>query len=111
LENRNKIPNYEEIRKKTQSYFSNSELKKVNILSRKDTGFPLESYPGEILTEKKARINLKMLLFGIMIMGVTLTPNLLIIVSPPTAINRIQFTSPDSMISQTKPRFVCNCSR
>ena len=66
-------------------------------------GFPLEYYPEEILTEREAGINRKMFLFRVTGMGGALTPNLSVMLPPPTAINRIHFTSLDSMVSQTKP--------
>jgi|JI71714CRNA_FD_contig_121_198153_length_4545_multi_4_in_0_out_0_4 hypothetical protein len=70
----------------------------------KGRGFPLEYYPGEILTEREAGINRKMFLFRVTGMGGALTPNVSVMLPPPpTAINRIQFTSLDSMVSQTKP--------
>ena len=73
-------------------------------MSRKNRGFPLEYYPGEILTEREALINRKMFLFRVTGMGGALTPNVSVMLPPPpTAINRIQFTSLDSMVSQTKP--------
>lgn len=38
-------------------------------MSRKNRGFPLEYYPGEILTEREAVINRKMFLFRVTGMG------------------------------------------
>lgn len=73
-------------------------------MSRKNRGFPLEYYPGEILTEREAGINRKMFLFRVTGIGGALTPNVSVMLPPPpTAINRTQFTSLDSMVSQTKP--------
>jgi hypothetical protein len=72
-------------------------------MSRKNRGFPLEYYPGEILTEREAVINRKMFMFRVTGMGGALTPNVSVMLPPPTAISRIHFTSLDSMVSQTKP--------
>jgi hypothetical protein len=36
-------------------------------------------------------------------MGEVLTPNISVILPPPTVINRIQFTRLNSMVSKTKP--------
>ena len=59
-------------------------------MSRKNRDFPLEYYPGEILTEREAEINRKMFLFRVTCMGVALTPNVSVMFPPlPTAINRI----------------------
>jgi hypothetical protein len=77
--------------------------KGVNTTIRKNRGFPLEYYPGEILTERKPAINRKIFLFRVTGMGGALTPNVSIMLPPsPTAINRIQFTSLDGMVIQTK---------
>lgn len=86
------------------NYRDNFELKEgVNSMSKKNRGFPLEYFPGEILTEWEAGINRKMFLFRVTGVGGALTPNVSVMVpSAPTAINRIQFSSQDSMISQTK---------
>ena len=74
-------------------------------MKRKVRGFPLEYYTGEILSEREARINRKMFLFRVTGMGGALTPNVSVMLPPPpTSINRIQFTSLDGMVSQTKPR-------
>ena len=76
-------------------------------MKRKGRGFPLEYYPGEILTEREALINRKMFLFRVTGMGGALTPNVSVILSPPsTSISRSQFTSLDGMVSQTKPSFL-----
>ena len=73
-------------------------------MKRKGRGFPLEYYPGEILSEREAGINRKMFLFRVTGMVGALTPNVSVMLPPPpTAINRIQFTSLDGMVSQTKP--------
>ena len=72
-------------------------------MSRKGRGFPLEYYPGEILTEREARINRKIFFLSSTNMGGIIAPNVSVMFPPPTAINRIQFTSLDSMVSQTKP--------
>ena len=73
-------------------------------MSRKGRGFPLNYYPGEILTEREAGINRKMFLFRVTGMSGALSPNVSVMLPPPpTAINRTQFTSLDSMVSQTKP--------
>lgn len=62
----------------------------------------MEYYPREILSQKEAVINRKIFLFRVTVIGVNLTPNVSVILLPPTAINRIQFTTLDSIDSQTR---------
>ena len=52
-------------------------------MKRKGRGFPLEYYPGEILTEKEAAINRKMFLFRVTGMGGALPTNVLVMLPPP----------------------------
>ena len=63
----------------------------------------MEYYPGEILTAREAALNRKMFIFRVTGIGGALIPNVSVMLPPPTAINRIQFTSLNSIVSQTKP--------
>lgn len=58
----------------------------------KSRGFPLEYYPGEILTEREARINRKIFFLSSTNMGGIIAPNVSVILPPPTAINIIEFS-------------------
>ena len=58
-------------------------------MKKKGKDFPLEYYPGEILTERQARINRKMFFLRSTHISGVLSPNVSVMLPPPTPINRI----------------------
>jgi hypothetical protein len=71
---------------------------------KKSRGFPLEYYPGEMLTEQEARKNRTMFLFvlGSTTMGGVLAPNLSVMLPAPTPISIIHFPTRESMNTKTR---------
>lgn len=76
-------------------------------MEKQSRGFPLEYYPGELLTEKQARKNRKMFLLKVFLLGSTtmggvLAPNLSVMLPAPTPISIIDFPTRESMNTKTR---------